>query len=336
MEYLASLSGERFKMFQEKDAAGLSLLIRMSSAEKILDYQVEMLRRNPNPHYLSPEKKLKDNVWELTYRPSCPTTLLSYLQKTTLRRNELLEIFEDLLKALLESTNYFLYEQCFLLDLSFIYINPDTLDIMLVYLPLALEGDVNGGFRNMLMNLLDVVQVHEQDKHFMIQKQIKEYLENDGFCLTGLVQWIKEIKYAAGSWKKERTVFPEKPFQLEPVKEPEAVGQKPQDESRFLTPEMKRKIPIFLLLQLVLLLVLAAFSWLKLFDGLSGSSSLGLFLIVAAVDVLLLRKLFAGNVLPGGTNTGVNGLNITGEKLLPDAAAQDIRQMLLKDIKTQK
>jgi hypothetical protein len=79
---------------------------------------------------------------------------LNQLLRRKFGKNEFVNILQGIIKVILESKNYFLSDNCFVLDDELIFLNPDTLEVSLVYFPVVNGSDVNTDFKNFLIKII--------------------------------------------------------------------------------------------------------------------------------------------------------------------------------------
>jgi len=85
----------------------------------------------------------KDAKYNFYYNITSKLALSQYLKRNKLKRNDFINIFKDITKTILSAKDYLLSDRSFILNEDYIFIDPNTMDVSLVYLPLNIENNVN-------------------------------------------------------------------------------------------------------------------------------------------------------------------------------------------------
>ncbi|GAB4263380.1 DUF6382 domain-containing protein [Thermincola ferriacetica] len=123
-------------------------------ADQIIGFQAEMIANNQIPGVLNLEIREKNAHAKLYYNLTGLISLANYLKRQKIGKTEFTLILERILSPILESKKYFLNSNSFLLDDNLIYINPDSGEVFLAYLPLELEQDITRTFKTFVTDLL--------------------------------------------------------------------------------------------------------------------------------------------------------------------------------------
>ena len=299
-----------FNISIEEDSTKRYLVLNVEEKSNIISYQVEMIKRN---HYLGineMEERIINNNVKFYYLLAKKISLRQYIEEVQPDVENSIKLMDDIASTLLESKKYLLYDSSFLLHEEYIYINPDTREVSLIYVPLKLECDVNDNFRILLKKVLGCFE--------KIPLDVKNYNAECFFNINEFHKKIKEMKYCV---IKEKTNKNEKskPFKLETaitiasatdsnsdsnegIEEKaddkdvyEALFGKAEEEKKQSINGNKKQISIFIIVQAMLALVLGIASpWLNSLGNITGGYG-GVSLIIVAFDLLLLKRLFKGN-----------------------------------------
>jgi hypothetical protein len=286
-----------------RDALHNYLVISLDSTQKVIPYQVGIINNNSSPGIMFMEERVINNQSELYYRLKNGSISLSrYLDKDDVDIEELIEILDNIVGILLGSKNFLLYGASFLLHEDYIYLNPALREVYLIYIPVNLAGDVNENFRDLLKRI-------SLCKEEFYQNINVYYLDSD-FSIGGFREKIKEMKFSV--LKKERQSKEKgKPFQLEVCTEqhsPEEIIPAEDENTgglqeiqfelmsrlkeKEISPSRKKAIYIFSLVQLAIVIILVlSSSYLSSVKATTATYG-GIALIVIAVNLLLLKKLF--------------------------------------------
>lgn len=286
--------------FAYDNFAGASyLLLKMNAAEKIQNYQVEMIGANKIDGILSFTVRQMDDIFCLYYNITSKLALSHYLKRRRIGRNEFIGILTGISRLLLECRKYFLSDMCFLLDCDYVYINPSTLEVSLVYIPV--QQDINAGiqFKNFVMDFV-INRADVEDSgidNFMVK--ILRYLKADYFNIPEFERLLREL---TDSGSGTETAGGRSSLEADSVEEqgeehlPEVSGKQEQVKYNRLS----GRAPLLIGLASQLLIVLIVFFSSGFLSSLSTDTAVtyaAVILVIAALDILLFKKLFGKNAL---------------------------------------
>lgn len=298
-----------FTVSLARDALNNYLVISLDSSKKVIPYQLGIISSNSYPGMISMEERVINNQSELYYRLNNNSISLSrYLEQDQTNVEEIIKVLDSIVGILLGSKNFLLYASSFLLHEEYIYLNPNVHEVYLIYIPVNLAGDVNENFRDLLKR----ISLCREDFY----QKVNEYCQDSNFSIVGFREKIKEMKFPIlkrETQSRERS----KPFHLEvkPIEQPPEETRPVEDEEisslreiqnelmdKFkkekISPERKKAIGIFILVQLVVVIVLFYFSSYLTVTEDATTTYGGIALIVIALNFLLLKKLFKEEELP--------------------------------------
>lgn len=185
---------KKFEFNYESSATGSFLVVSVDAGEDVLLYQVEMLANNPNDNILSLDIRQKDSKHNLYYNITSKLALSQYLKRNKLKRDDFINIFKDILKTILSSKDYLLSDRSFLLNEDYIYIDPNTLEVSLVYLPLNIEHNVNDQLKNFTANfIMYSANIDETNSDNFLQR-ILNLLKSDTFNILEFNKLLNDLK----------------------------------------------------------------------------------------------------------------------------------------------
>ncbi|MCX7710829.1 MAG: FHA domain-containing protein [Clostridia bacterium] len=185
---------ERFKYNFESSATASYLIIEADAAEKIEQYQIEMIVNNPSTGILPMDVRYKDEIIKFYYNITSKLVLSQFFKRKKLTRNEFITILNHIVSTVLDAKSYFLYEKCFVLDEDHIFINPGTLEVSLVYLPIRFEGELLSDFRGFLMKLImETANIDENSSDNFLQRIIG-YLKEESYTLIEFKKLLDDLK----------------------------------------------------------------------------------------------------------------------------------------------
>ncbi|WP_027622806.1 DUF6382 domain-containing protein [Acetivibrio clariflavus] len=226
---------DRFAFSYESGVTGSFLVASTSKDEKIIEFQVNMLAKNPNKHILPFDIIRNNDRINIYYNITSKLSLSQYLKRSQLSKNEFLDIFSGIVKTLLNSKGYLLSDNSFILDEEYIYINPDTKCISMVYLPIRLDIDITKALKNFAINFVVYsANIYEEDSDGFLQ-QFLNFLKKDTFSIIEFDKFLKEMKRLARKQEKESNEFNEVQKKEQTAENVEVQQKKEEDlkENRF-------------------------------------------------------------------------------------------------------
>lgn len=207
---MKNIMGERFKVDYENDSTASYLVLNITSNEEILEYQIEMLNNNSSQGILKFDTRQKNDEVRLYYNITSTLTLSQLLQRKNLKEEEFINILKGIIKPLLTSKEYFLYDNSFIIDEDYIYINPSTLEISMIYIPLALDIDTGISFKNFLIDLIISLAKIDENSTENYMQRILNYLKNDIFNISDFDNFLRNLKKDTHKEREDRTLQPRK------------------------------------------------------------------------------------------------------------------------------
>jgi len=183
---------ERFSVSYERGAATSFLTLKTDLSEKIIYYQVEMIACNRIPHILPFDVRRENEETCLRYNITSLLSLTQFL-KRKINRNELLKIFADVTKAILDSQNYFLCDKGIILDIDYVYINPGSGEVSVVYIPAEFDVDVGSEFRQFVMNVIITASVIDEGSGDNFIQRILEYAKSETFNMIDFNKLVMDL-----------------------------------------------------------------------------------------------------------------------------------------------
>lgn len=313
----------RFNFEYENDSTVSYLVLSMNANEDILEYQLEMIDNNKCHGILDIDARYKNGEVKLYYNITSKLVLSQFLIRKKLSKMEFIDILKGIIDVLLESKEYFLYDKSFLVHEDYIYIDPSTLEVEMIYVPIRLDNDINQSFRDFLVNLIiSLAKIDEKSSGNYMQR-ILNYLKNDIFNIYDLNSLLNEIRDNESIGNRKEDVkqvdiqdintdvdFNSKDSYLKSdyveKNEKENSCYKEINTSSSLTKRKgkskkntvrKRYKPKYILIAVlvqVLIIIALVFSLdlMRSFVGDGANVYGGITLIVAAVDILLFKNLF--------------------------------------------
>lgn len=283
---------EKFSFDYESSASSSYLVLRMDTGRELFDYQIEMIANNPNAAILPLEIRHINDKINLYYNITSKITLTHFLSRKKLDRNEFAGLMRGIIKAVSESSRYFLNENSFVIDENYIFVNPATTEISLVYIPLKTEEEINNSFKAFVSNLMMNVVNFDEDSGGSIIQKTSSCLRQEHFNLAGLDKLLLELSNlptapmpvpSAGAGTEIEKKAPQKPAESMPPEE-KMITKKACKKDNVLVAVLAQ---VFVCI--IIGLVVQILPDLDKDDRISAIG--GVVIVLGAVDFLLVRKL---------------------------------------------
>ncbi|MCD5401726.1 FHA domain-containing protein [candidate division NPL-UPA2 bacterium] len=316
---------DKITVSHSSDAKTSYLVLQVGKHEKIIKHQVTTLAKNPVHTILQFKIIPKDDIMSFYYDITSKQTLAQTLKRKKFSKTEITDILIKICRVIIDCDNYYLHENNFLVSEDYIYINPATLEISLVYIPLELSGkQLNTEFYRLVNKLIsNIDNTRGANSDFVHQTLVEINVEPFNFpqfsqYLAEVIVGGKDEPPAIESRAVYRTSENKREplLQEPPARQPEQKSKKvlkkqtvthqpsqqniPQEENIAKGQDDKKKKTVIILLVQVLLLIGLALVTLEtnlIIDqaGVLDLTTLAaLVLIVGAVDILIVKKLLAG------------------------------------------
>lgn len=188
---------DRFTFTYESGINGSFLVVSTSKDENIIEFQVNMLKKNPNNHILPLDIRRNNDRINIYYNVTSKLSLSQYIKLRQVGKTELIDIFSGIVRTLLGSKGYLLSDSSFLLDEDYIFINPDTRCVSLVYLPVKLKNDIVKSLKDFAVNFVVYSANINEEKGESFLPQFISFLKKDTFSIIDFDKFLKEMKRLA-------------------------------------------------------------------------------------------------------------------------------------------
>lgn len=189
---------DRFMFTYESGVTGSFLVVGTSKEDSVVEFQLNMLAKNPNKHILNLDVRRNNDRVNIYYNVTSKISLSQYLKRSQLSKNEFVDIFLGIVKTLLNSKGLLLSDNSFLLDEEFVYISPDTMCTSLVYLPVKLDIDITKALRDFSINFVVYsANIYEDNSDNFLQ-QFLSFLKKDTFNILDFDKFLREMKREIG------------------------------------------------------------------------------------------------------------------------------------------
>ncbi|HOR85757.1 MAG TPA: DUF6382 domain-containing protein [Bacillota bacterium] len=307
-------SGLSFEYGYENDSNYSYLVLKINDYAKLLNHQIEIICQNPNPAFVPFHIRRENDNTRIYYNITSKISLAQYLERKTLNRKELLDLLRNIIKNLMLHSNYLLDLSGFIIDLDFIYINPATAEVSLVYTPSPGGRDIMKVLSIFLKDLVVNSANVDDDSNDNYIQRILSYLKSDLFSLYDFNRLIVDLRNSGGLYEYREWAAKEESEASIGIHNSEM----PKDKA-YKHNEKNRNIRSIVQLQLFIITVAAALCLFmvsrKTGDGISIS---GVLIIAGALDVLAMRRITAkvdeGTMAGKGRQETINQYDIPTRK----------------------
>lgn len=236
-----------------------------------------------------------------------------------------MKFFLDVAASVNDSRGYLLHVSNFVFNPEYVFINPETLEPALVYVPAAIEGKGCGALQDFISDLLlQHIHVEGFDSGNLVQR-ILSAVKCDTFNLGSFIALMNELLYS-----REQKTEIDGPVIDTPKddiwKESQITGKKEKVQEKTGDKGGRSKTaPVFAALALLLQLAMGSIIYLcrGFLDNAGKNPAVtyaAVIMIVAAVDVLLFKKL-SPLKLAGVKETMADGGKLTVKAACAEAAS---------------
>ncbi len=297
---MVNASKPDFEFIYSNNSRASNLIIKTKNDSSIVHHQVEMLVRNNISGIIKLNLLYSDMEMNLYYEITSKLSLKKFLSLKVLKREEILSILSQIIRILtLSSGSYMLYDKYFLIDSDYIFIEPDTLNVWMVYVPVKREAEAVSKFREFALDIVTgpVNLIEQEDDDNYLQRLIS-FLKDDLYTPTGFVKLLDELLAKKRKEHKLKTVD----FKLN-----KSSAEKAEEETAAASPAVEKGtkehdavnitrtgIIAILLTQLFFLGIFIVFT--SVVPGgfpKAAAETFGLLLVIGALDFIITRHLAA-------------------------------------------
>jgi|LSQX01.3.fsa_nt_gb pSer/pThr/pTyr-binding forkhead associated (FHA) protein len=287
--------GLKFKY--ESDASSSFLVIECGS--KIIGYQAKMIENNTIQYIVPVETVKAEGTYHLYFNITSKIPLSMYLKRYKLNRVEFLKVILNLSSYINNSAGYLLSASNFVFNSDYIYIEPETMEVRLVYIPAEIEDNAIGKLQTLVSELL-MQHIHEEGfgSGNLVQRILSE-VRSEVFNIKGFMILINDLLYG-----DEANVVPTQlPKQnsigeiLENSNIKDKIEEKKEEKENITQNMSLRLIVPGVILQLIMGGII--FICRGVLDSIGKNRTTtyaAVAMIVVAIDILVFRKLQALNL----------------------------------------
>lgn len=311
--------------FSYETAGNSSYLVAtFEKGEGLINYQLQMLVNNDIKNVIAAAKKQKNDDIQIFYNITSKITLEQAIEKNKISKDGVIAIINGALSALKDLEEYQLVSSGIIFEENKIFVKPGHFEPNFIYIPDTTEDTGIQSLKNLLLSFVMGSKIEVSNDNFV--QVLLETLNKPGFNASALKKMCE--KYQGGGQvnkPKQRETKPEVNIPQPP--RPQAVQTPPQAERPIQIPvaggmqnkppipkqseapkkqeapkkekEKNSKKPVFLILQIVLLAVVAGLSFTGILNDESGNLNFqylaGVLLGAGCIDFVLYREMFKNN-----------------------------------------
>ncbi len=305
---MTNLLENKINISYRRDDFASYMIIKVEDEETIINYQTEMITNNKIPKLLKVDIRRKNNEACFYYNITSKIPLSQFLNRKKVTKEELVAMLLQVTETMLASTNFLLHNKCFILQEKYIYINPATKEINLLYLPLSFDANVDMSLRNFVINLI-VYSANIDDENTSdnyIQK-ILNYVKCETFNIADFNKLLVRMSgEEVEEVRQNNLVFESNLDEHEMVKE---------KTSLFTIVGIPQFIAAGISQLVILVLMLLSKDFFKSLSGNIKTTYFAIGLIIAAVDVIIFKNLFSKKkAMETGPGKGLENQGADGYK----------------------
>lgn len=183
----------KLEFYYESDATASFLVIRCG--EKTIKHQSAMLENNRIENVISPETVKKEGVSCFYYNITSKIPLSLFLKRRKLSREEFLRLLLCIISSVNNSSGYMLSVSNFIFSEEYIYIDPETLDPALTYVPAPFGQNGCEALQRFITELL-LQHIHAEGfEDGNIVSRILFAVKSEAFNLKNFMACVTELLY---------------------------------------------------------------------------------------------------------------------------------------------
>lgn len=287
--------GLTFEYSFDSDAANSYLVLKPDSGLKPQNHQSEIISRNPDPAFVAFHVRRENEDTFIYYNITSKISLSQYLERKRLNRKELLDLLGNIAKSLMLHENYLLELSSFVVHTDFIFINPATAAVSLLYVPVYCNRDSSEVCRTFMKELLvNSANVDDNARDNYMQR-ILSYLRSGTFSLSDFSRLLIDLRYNEGLYEAAEKPYCEKSEKLH-NKTSEACCTAPTSRSSkgnsCESISGRKKILRISLIQMLIILPAIIICLFLVSRGRGDLVSIaGVMIIAAAMDTLIMKRI---------------------------------------------
>ena len=172
------------------------IIVKIMIYLRYLIYVLDYCEDNDIPEILNIIYEEDDDYDYLTYDVTGRTTLEKFTEETV-NREKVFTLLRNISLAMISVKEHAIPLSYILLNKGFMYVDPDTLSVKFLYLPVESEASVSAEFKSFVRQLMAGMKYDvEEDVSYV--GQLLTYINGDSFNLRGLIGLTEAMMQDAG------------------------------------------------------------------------------------------------------------------------------------------
>lgn len=323
-------AGERFLFSYERDAAASCLVVRTGVNEKVRHYQVQMVAYNKIQHVLPFTLRQKDNELAFYYNVTSKLSLAQFMKKKSIKLEAFAAILSDMAAALLGCSSYLLSDRNFLIDENYIFINPETSSVHMVYIPVLMDEDINERLKSFIIRLIMKSVDTGGERSAGNLQRILNFVKSETFNVADLKKMLDGVIYGSNMESQLCSSMEEPDFQPKTAERSNDKDRKVplkagtpdigNEKSQEAAPSGMRLGAVIAIVQIAA--VLAGIMGFALLKGNDPVSFGALVIILAALDTVVVKKLLEVRKL----SSNRKGITLPEKPIQPKAGKVSVQK----------
>lgn len=274
----------------ENNADGCYLVLKIDDETKLLNHQVEILCQNPNPAFLPFYIKRENDSTCICYNITSKISLSQYIERKNLNKKELLDLLRSITKNLMLYGNYLLNLSGFIIHSDFVFINPATAEVSLLYIPVTCDRNSMDVLRSFFKDIVVNSSNADDNARDNYLQRILNYIKSDTFSIFDFNRLIMDLRNSGELFECGKGADNQDAAAEADIPYSKSLKEKADEDA-----EKSKKIRSIILLQPLFLIVAVIICLLMALKQMSDITSItGVVLITAALDILVINKI-SGN-----------------------------------------
>lgn len=190
---MQKLYNDKITISYENNMMGNYILFNLSEDERVIDYQQKMIQNNPSACFVPFSIKMKNAKVFISYEVTSKLPVSQLIKKNRPTGKDVIRMLKNLSEAVSECVKYLLDEKNILLHEDFVFINPDNLNVSLIYIPVNLDTDFCGSFKRFTLKLINSSNQSEKYEDALLDK-ILTYIKESDFDIRSFNRILEEIE----------------------------------------------------------------------------------------------------------------------------------------------
>jgi hypothetical protein len=187
------------------DISKSNIIVKISKDIALQQTAINIMRQNPSPYLVPFYLHTSNNEFHFFYDIQTKISLSEFLNENTTEK-DFYNIIQSIFSGIINAKEYYAKESSFLLHENFIFINPLSVEISLIYLPIDIDVDFFEIIKSFLLVLIEnssFIPISDSG----LLNTIKKIISSQNFTMNEIVKAFEN--------KKTRRIPPEKIIQSE-------------------------------------------------------------------------------------------------------------------------